>query len=315
MKIVSTVSNGAQRGKRIFGASFIAACLVCGIGTASAAEIGSRNSSITLDLGDSKTAFITGLSEAELANVTATNFLSIIHPYDAEKTRINDSNLCWAATSANMLAYTGWGAVNGFQNEDDILAYFASNFNNNAGNPYYSNTWFITGDYNAPNTSEWAQPTNEDAGGFWPDADYSYEYIEINDESQKLNTMLNYLEDGYAISLIIGWYYGETRNSGHSVTLWGVTTDAEGNYLSLLVSDSDNNSGQGRDAPDTLNELFLSYNDAGNYYTFLNSSYQTGRLEGYVYLSALSAVPEPEITMMLSLGLVIMAVVKRRLRK
>ena len=47
---------------------------------------------------------------------------------DADKTGLGDSNLCWAASAANVLTWAGWAA-----DEDDTLNIFRSNFANSPG--------------------------------------------------------------------------------------------------------------------------------------------------------------------------------------
>ena len=47
---------------------------------------------------------------------------------DADKTGDGDSNLCWAASAANILTWAGWAA-----DDDDTFNIFKSNFQNNPG--------------------------------------------------------------------------------------------------------------------------------------------------------------------------------------
>ena len=296
---------------RAFALPLVVASLVLGSGTVFASSlIGSRTTSITLDISANKTAYIVGLTQSEASSVTGSNYLTTIKPYDAEKTGKGDTLHCWAATSANMLAYTGWGNVNGFRTEDDIFAYFTSNFTDDGSNTGYGNQWFMTGRYNAP--MNWAQLTTTGSGGFWPNESIDYGYKSVySDGVSGLQSLLGYLQKGYAVGLSIGWYGSVGRDGGHAVTAWGVTYDSAGNFLSLLISDSDNNYGRGVNAPDTLNELFLVYNAAG-YYTFSNSGWGTGRLDGFNYLAAMP-VPEPPAFMLFGLGLIGMILMRRKM--
>ena len=50
---------------------------------------------------------------------------------DADKTGSDDSNLCWAATAANLLAWGGWAA-----DEDDVFNTFNEHFANQPGDVY-----------------------------------------------------------------------------------------------------------------------------------------------------------------------------------
>jgi hypothetical protein len=294
----------------------VAACLVFGSSTAFASSlIGSRNSSATFGIDANTTAYIAGLTASEAASVTASNYLNIIHPYDAEKTGVYDTNLCWAATSANMLAYTGWGNVNGFQTEDDILAYYTANFTDMPGNQHYGNEWFLNGTYRAEGMAGWAQPTGV-GGSFWPDSSYSLSYVDmLGNASSGLDDLLPSLQNGDAVGLMLGWYEAGSRSYGHTVTVWGATYDnATGGLLSLFISDSDNSYGNGdggAGAPDILHEAFLAYNAADGYYSFSNYYQDGGRLEGFATLGA-SMVPEPSVYLMFGLGVVTLALMRRK---
>ncbi len=50
---------------------------------------------------------------------------------DADKTGSDDSNLCWAATAANLLTWSGWAA-----DEDDVFNTFNAHFANQPGYMY-----------------------------------------------------------------------------------------------------------------------------------------------------------------------------------
>lgn len=293
--------------------SFVVASLVFDSGIASAA-IGTRNASATFSIDENRTGYVTGLTSSEATGVTGSNYLNIIKPYDAEKANsLADSRLCWAAATSNLLAYTGWGNVNGFQTEDDIFAYFTSNFTDFRGSADYGVEWFITGNYQPFGWNGWAQITTANTGGFWPDAGITMDgpilgYRNMSDEPG-INSILTYLQGGYAIGLTVGWYEEGMRRGEHTVTVWGATYDnATGELVSLLISDSDDDKYDGVNAPDTLNELFLEYN--ANYYGFLNANWEKGRVDGFTYLA--SAVPEPPVYLLLGLGLITVGIVRRR---
>ncbi|MDR2014889.1 MAG: PEP-CTERM sorting domain-containing protein [Azoarcus sp.] len=297
-----------------------AASLVFGPSAAFASSlIGTRNTSMTFsvnanDIFPNRTAYIVGLTADEASRVTASNYLDIIRPYDAEKTGVGDTNLCWAAAAANMLAYTGWGNVNGFKTEDDIFSYYRNSFTDMGGDPDFALEWFAKGSYTPIGWNEWAQPTTADAGNFWPNANISFGYIEYSDWSSK-DLLLPYLQDGYAVALTIGLYDEDgERTGGHAVTVWGATYDNNyGKLMSLLVSDSDNHYGGGVDAPDTLNEFFLGFTPDGNYYTLDSNGFRVGRWEGFAYLAmAVTAVPEPPAFLLFGLGIISMALMGRR---
>lgn len=70
------------------------------------------------------------------------------------------SDYCWAATSANLLAFTGWDG--GFTSGTDIYGEFTDSFTDVFGNPYYGINWWFDG-------------TN-DAGAGWPQASSGFAY-------------------------------------------------------------------------------------------------------------------------------------------
>jgi hypothetical protein len=100
--------------------------------------IGSKTYEVDMQIVGTQYVFLTGLSWTDYSAIIAApetwlDHLTDIEPYDAEKSNNGDSLICWAASSANMLAYSGWGNVNGFETEDDIFNYYISCFTNAAG--------------------------------------------------------------------------------------------------------------------------------------------------------------------------------------
>jgi hypothetical protein len=107
----------------------------------SGSPIGSKMYDVDVQMYGTTYAYLVGLSATDYyyilsAPSTWFNNLGILNPYDAEKSNQGDSYMCWAAVSANMLAYTGWGNINGFQTEDDIFAYFVEHFTDDGGHQY-----------------------------------------------------------------------------------------------------------------------------------------------------------------------------------
>ena len=183
--------------------------------------------------------------------------------YDVNKYRDGtDSQLCWAAATANILAYTNWGystAVSGetpdewlFSTEYEIYDYFIDNFTNKGGHLYYAFPWYTSGEYSIQGTSGWSQVTGD--GG------YLYPGISIPDvrpylhyaayQGTLISEMVPYLEEGYGVVMALGWYNTVSptkRSSGHLVSVWGYTYDesldpADPNYYTgLIVTNSDDN--------------------------------------------------------------------------
>ena len=252
------------------------------------ALIGSKNYSITFSVGGTYEAFLTGLTENEVSSIVAGVF--DVNPYDAEKTGYGDSSLCWAGTASNMLAYTGWGDVNGFQTADDIFAYFNANFTNTGGWMDRGCEWFITGKYAGSYNS--AQLVSAASGGFYSVEDGSaVTSLKVANNVSKVTNMIDHLQSGSAVALALS-YTG--LSASHAVTLWGVVYDTSlsptdpNYYKALMITDSDDNYGSGANAPNRLKCISIESSTSGWY--FLTSYY--GRSNCYVYgYTALAARP------------------------
>ena len=259
--------------------------------------IGAKTYAMTFGVGGTLEAFLTGLSEYEMNSIVEESmaFLTpgFLDPYDAEKTGFGDTALCWAGTAANMLAYTGWGEVNGFQTEDDILAYFTENFTDFQGQTYYANEWFLTGNYARAGWPNWAQPISSSGGGFYPEINYST--IAGQDSVTSMTHALKLLQNESAVGLSLGWYNSpipSERTGGHVITMWGAVYDtaksptAKDYYVSLLITDSDDNYGEGVNAPNLLKNLSLEWVSARNQYRLSDYYNGSGYLEVYTWLDS-----------------------------
>ena len=78
---------------------------------------------------------------------SATTYLWGANPpnwVDAQKTG-GDGLLCWAASSANMLAWGGWDGGPGLTGAQDIYNHFKADWANDVGSPMYGTEWWFTG--------------------------------------------------------------------------------------------------------------------------------------------------------------------------
>ncbi len=258
--------------------------------SAEIATVELRYNEFWFSLGGTKMGYLADVSQKEIDTILANPeyFLSAVTPFDAEKTNAGDTQLCWAATSANMLAYAGWGEHAGFENEDAIFDCFREAFDDGAGTAYEANQWFIAGDGNSN-------------GGFF--SDYPYVAVAGNENMNTAAGVLragNRLATGGAVGLTLGWHTDpDTRppEAGHLITLWGFTYDTSiptsdyGHILSLLVSDSDDDSGSGADAPNLLKEISVVWAPDYGHYQLVGYGNDTGYLESYTWLAAYTSVP------------------------
>ncbi len=183
---------------------------------------------------------------------------------DAEKTWANDGdeNLCWAASTANILTYTGWAAQAGFDTTDDLFEAFINNFTDDSGNVECATGWFVNG-IAAP---EGAQPT-PGTGRYLPKYNYSDlvdTFDTYNNCAEQFRTVYPRLKAGYGVSLSLDIYGSNGYEGGHAVTLWGFVTDrrypetSTQYYHSVFITDSDSdknsvkNGKDRRDADDVM---------------------------------------------------------------
>ena len=175
---------------------------------------------------------------------------------DAEKTWDNDGdeNMCWAASTSNLLTYTGWAAQAGFESADDLFEAFISNFDDAGSNVEYATGWFLNG-VAAP---QGAQPT-AGSGGYLPKytfSDVTEKFALSQNCAAQLEAVYDRLQNGYGVSLSVNIYNDAGLEGSHAITLWGFVTDtrypktSEKFYKSLLTTDSDSDKFFVRDGMD-----------------------------------------------------------------
>lgn len=271
-------------------------------------------------------AFITGLTEknvedvqnklldAKLENskfsITDAGFI------DAEKLKFGkaqDDNLCWAASTADMLEYSGWAkkaaevnpkVSDKFLNEDTIFDLFVENFTDNGGNQYYGLQWFFNGYYAVQNETgsdreKWSKVKESygKTGGFLKDYAYSGVTSAVNIEKHEdISETLSALKSGSAVGVSVSWVKNGAGNGGHAITMWGYICDkAEPsdsfNYMkALIVTDSDSDRTQNSDrtqAPNKMRVLNMERYDNPGYDTWKFDGYEgenTGVLDGFTLL-------------------------------
>ena len=188
---------------------------------------------------------------------------------DTEKTSIpdGDENLCWAASSSNILYSTGWAARAGFADEDELFDLFAENFTDDGLHQENAMAWFFNGAALKNNqllNSGAGIRNYPGSGGYF--REYAYDkvsgYTSIHDPLY-MNSMYEKLISGYGLSLGITLERSSGVNGSHAITLWGMAVDLSydisdhDRYKGILVSDSDSHM---VDDPDRRNaDRILSY--------------------------------------------------------
>lgn len=272
---------------------------------------------IDFALDGTQRAYLTGLTANQLADIAEeiSTFQTEVF-YDAEKTDVGDTDLCWAATSSNMLRYTGWGLVNGLKTEDDILTYFTNHFTDDGSTIEAGNEWFLTGVY-APKDEGFDDDDDDDGalltqagGAFWPGAHWNEvggaysastghtdtdeegktaEKMDFSFDMEVLTMLTGHLQKGDAVGLGVYWTNLTTMESegGHAITMWGYAYDTAYTtydpeyYTMLFISDSDDANPAaggvgGAEAPNQLRRYAISWDSEEASYYFTTYGYENG---------------------------------------
>lgn len=250
-------------------------------------------------------AFITGLTKNNVENVQNKLFGAKLENLkfsitdadfiDTEKTGTKDSLMCWAASTADMLKYSGWAqkaaevnpnVADKFLNEDTIFDLFVENFNDKGGNQYYGLQWFFNGYYAVQKATgqNWSAVNNYgESGGFLKDYAYSDVTSAVNVEKHEdISETLSALKDGNAVGVSVSWMKNGAGNGGHAITMWGYIYDeAEPSdsfdYMkALIVTDSDSDRTQNSDRTQAPNKMHIL-----NMKKYNGSGYDTWEFDGY----------------------------------
>ena len=228
------------------------------------AYAGQNSFDFVLDSYEHSTFSLSGKQKAYVNSVndlTASDFKNSYYSnasvIDAEKSPKNskDDLMCWAATDANMLEWTGWGRSqlklndNALDREDKYFAYYVSKTATPGG--YYIEdglNWFFDGTYfKVPNV--W-KPTNKQGNIIKTNPNnYVYYQYYANTSSSQLHLMQDLshaLQNGYGVGLSI---HDESTSIlsqlHHAITCWGFSYDTSKNvnshdyYTGIYITDSD----------------------------------------------------------------------------
>lgn len=206
-----------------------------------------------------------------------------------------DDLLCWAATCANLLEYTGWGFVGGMEegNTDNFFQYYIDHTTDYGSLTEYGVEWWFNG--NLPtHTGDWA--VEDVAGGnFWSSSYFWAIYTHISGSNIGVMTFLeSWLKSGYPVGLGI---YPITPPGGHAITCWGINYDtgAAGTpdyFKGVWVTDSDSHKHL-TDPDDVLRYFEVDYEDHGTGTTLDDYWYMPNYGGGWKISSVVGLEPFP----------------------
>lgn len=266
--------------------------------------------SVKFEIDDNNEVFLTGLSDSNIDMVQDKLIKSKLNGeglelesfdfIDAEKTNLpndGDDELCWAASTSNILHYTGWGKKVGFDSTDDIFDDFRDNFTDVGGNTYYGIEWFFNGMYRVQGVDGWAQAKNYGSNGKYLkqySANDVFEYIDFSNNHKNFNNAATALENGCGLSLNLGWLDNDdNRTGGHAISLWGyvcdknLENDNSEYYKAIIVSDSDSDEQADENrrlAPNKLNVLNIKPYQTESLDSWKLCNYSDGLIENVIAL-------------------------------
>lgn len=266
--------------------------------------------SVELPVGAEDTAFFTGLSPSYLAELQSTALDAILTDselsledisfidtekqyelYEDGSLTDTDMNMCWAASTANILHYTGWGEKAGFYSTDYLYEALIDEFDDGGSTAGFGLQWFFNGWNPGQEWSDWSHDESGygSFGGYLPDYCAASFVHAQNVDSRSFPAVLDALRAGDGVELNFGWYWNWERVSGHSVTLWGAVyrtgsdlTNKE-DWRALIISDSDSDVTHGdnrRTAPNTLNLQQITPVSAAGCDSWYFDAYHTDRVDG-----------------------------------
>ncbi len=182
----------------------------------------------------------------------------------------DDDLLCWAASSSNMLEWSGWGFAGGMVNADQMLDYYEAHWTDDGCLQNYAIEWWFNGTDNSPVSPGWSQ-VDVAGGAFYPDFNLgTYFHTEGND-ANIMTAIDTYTNAGYGIGLGV---YPETPPGGHAVTCWGFNYDpmetpgSTDYYLGIWITDSDDDKdiGNGYTAPNHLHYYAVTWDGTNSHW-------------------------------------------------
>ncbi len=192
-----------------------------------------------------------------------------------------DDFMCWAASASNVLAWTGWGVVDGMYDADEIFDYFEAHWTDEGGWQDAGWEWWFSG-INV--TSGWgAAEVDVPGGGFYQRLNADDYMRSESDDTQTMQAIDEFLRAGYGCGLGI---YSDT-GMAHAITAWGFNYDGDESnpdYVGVWITDSDDDKSLAN-APDRLRYFEVEWS-AGDGRWYMQDYYGLNN----VYISEVSGL-------------------------
>jgi hypothetical protein len=174
--------------------------------------------------------------------------------HDANKSGVDDSLMCWAASASNILDWGRWDTVSD-STESQIFGELKEHWTDNRGWQSWAWNWWLTG-AQAP-YKIYAYANIPGGGANFPGTSFYSNYSTAFGSSE-MATMDALMNKGYGISLVIG----PNHTNQHAITCWGydyVMNGTTKQYTALYITDSD-------DGVVALKKMNLAYSAAHGWY-------------------------------------------------
>ncbi len=228
---------------------------------------------------------------------------------DAEKSPASaeDDLMCWAAASANILEWTGWGQMGSYEDADEIFKYFQDHWTDAGGLMQYGWNWWFDGANPSQKWTGWSH-VDSPGGGFAEGThDFQDYFYRTSADGLAMSAIDEYLHSGLGVGIIL-----TKPGRSHAVTSWGYEHDGS-EYVGVWITDSDDSRGS-TDPPYLLQYVAVTEAD-GRWYLQdyrRTDAWYINEVQALARNPAMSFAALPEPTSALLMGLAVLALRPRR---